>query len=162
MKNEQSINQPTFIDLFSGIGGFRIGFEKAAEIICDRADVKQPNMGLQTWKKAPDGKILKSDVSVAKNYLIELEMKELERIVSMYLDYAENHAARHIPMKMADWIEKLDAFLKFNEYDILQDAGKVRHSVAVALAVKEYEKFLVIQDRNFESDFDKNVKKIVN
>ena len=73
----------------------------------------------------------------------------------------ENHAARHIPMKMADWIEKLDAFLKFNEYDILQDAGRVRHSVAVALAVKEYEKFRVIQDRNFESDFDKNVKKIV-
>ena len=133
----------------------------AAEIICDRADAGQPNMGLQTWKKAPDGKILKSDVSVAKNYLIEPEIKELERIVSMYLDYAENHAARHIPMKMADWIRKLDAFLKFNEYDILQDAGKVRHSVAVALAVKEYEKFRVIQDRNFESDFDKNVKKIV-
>lgn len=133
----------------------------AAEIICDRADAEQPNMGLQTWKKAPDGKILKSDVSVAKNYLIEPEIKELERIVSMYLDYAENHAARHISMKMTDWIEKLDAFLKFNEYDILQDAGKVRHSVAVALAVKEYEKFRVIQDRNFESDFDKNVKKIV-
>ncbi len=134
----------------------------AAEIICDRADAEQPNMGLQTWKKAPDGKILKSDVSVAKNYLIEPEIKELERIVSMYLDYAENHAARHISMKMTDWIQKLDAFLKFNEYDILQDAGKVRHSVAVALAVKEYEKFRVIQDRNFESDFDKNVKKIVN
>ncbi|MEI6747186.1 MAG: virulence RhuM family protein [Methylococcaceae bacterium] len=134
----------------------------AAEIICDRADAEQPNMGLQTWRKAPSGKILKSDVSVAKNYLIEPEIKELERIVSMYLDYAENHAARHIPMKMADWIQKLDAFLKFNEYDILQDAGKVRHSVAVALAVKEYEKFRVIQDRNFESDFDKNVKKIVN
>jgi len=134
----------------------------AAEIICDRADAEQPNMGLQTWKNSPNGKILKSDVSVAKNYLIEPEIKELERIVSMYLDYAENHAARHIPMKMADWIQKLDAFLKFNEYDILQDAGKVRHSVAVALAVKEYEKFRVIQDRNFESDFDKNVKKIVN
>lgn len=117
-------------------------------------------MGLQTWKNAPNGKILKSDVSVAKNYLHEKELKELERIVSMYLDYAENQAARHIPMKMADWIQKLDAFLQFNEYDILKDAGKVRNSVALKLAHEEYEKFRVVQDHNFESDFDRVIKKI--
>ncbi len=132
----------------------------AAELMRDRANADHSNMGLQTWKNAPDGKILKSDVSVAKNYLDEKEIKELERIVSMYLDYAENQAARHIPMKMSDWIQKLDAFLQFNEYDILQDAGKVRNTVAVKLAHEQYEKFRVIQDRYFESDFDKVVKQI--
>jgi hypothetical protein len=133
----------------------------AAELIQRRANAKQPNMGLQTWKNAPNGKILKSDVSVAKNYLHEKEIKDLERIVSMYLDYAENQAARHIPMKMSDWIKKLDAFLQFNEYDILQDAGKVRSAVAVKLAHEEFEKFRIIQDQNFESDFDKSVKKLM-
>ena len=132
----------------------------APEIIAGRADAEKPYMGLQTWKYAPKGKILKSDVSVAKNYLMEKEIKALERIVSMYLDYAENQAARHIPMKMRDWITKLDAFLKFNEYDILKDAGKVSHEVAIKLAEKEYEKFRVIQDKAFESDFDKEVKKL--
>jgi hypothetical protein len=132
----------------------------APEIIAGRADAKKPYMGLQTWKNAPKGKILKSDVGVAKNYLMEKEIKALERIVSMYLDYAENQAARQIPMKMKDWIEKLDAFLKFNEYDILKDAGKVSHEVTVKLAEKEYEKFRVAQDRAFESDFDKEVKKL--
>ena len=102
----------------------------------------------------------KSDVTVAKNYLIEKEIKDLERIVSMYLDYAENQAARQIPMKMADWIIKLDAFLQFNEYQILKDAGKIRHDVAVKLAEKEYQKFRVIQDKNYVSDFDKEVKKL--
>jgi hypothetical protein len=132
----------------------------APEIIAGRVDAGKPYMGLQTWKNAPKGKILKSDVSVAKNYLMEKEIKALERIVSMYLDYAENQAARHIPMKMRDWIAKLDAFLKFNEYDILKDAGKVSHEVAIKLAEKEYEKFRVIQDKAFESDFDKEVKKL--
>lgn len=133
----------------------------AAELICERADAQQPNMGLQTWKNAPSGKILKSDVSVAKNYLIEPEIKELERIVTMYLDYAELKASKQISMKMADWIEKLDAFLQFHDYEILQNSGKVRHSVAEKLANDEYEKFRVVQDQNFESDFDKNIKKIV-
>jgi len=109
----------------------------AAEIIHARADAEQPNMGLQTWKNAPDGKIIKSDVSIAKNYLHEKEIKELERIVSMYLDYAENQAARQIPMKMADWIQKLDAFLRFNEYEILQDAGQVSHAVAESQRMKK-------------------------
>lgn len=127
----------------------------AAEIIRDRVDASQPNIGLQTWKNAPDGKILKSDVSVAKNYLREDEIKALERIVSMYLDYAENQASRGIVMKMRDWVEKLDAFLTFNEYDILNHAGKVSHEVAKALAEDEYEKFRVIADRAYESDFER-------
>jgi hypothetical protein len=102
----------------------------AAQIIAERAKASEPNMGLQTWKNAPKSKILKTDVSIAKNYLIEKEIKELERVVTMYLDYAENQAARQIPMKMADWVQKIDAFLQFNEYKILKDAGKVSHEVA--------------------------------
>lgn len=131
----------------------------AALIIAERAKSSEPNMGLQTWKNAPTGKIMKTDVSIAKNYLIEKEIKELERVVTMYLDYAENQAAREIPMKMADWVQKIDAFLQFNEYKILKDAGKVSHEVAKKLAEKEYEKYRVIQDRNFESDFDKASEK---
>jgi len=132
----------------------------AAELIADRANASQPNMGLTTWKNAPNGKILKTDIGTAKNYLQEKEIKELERIVTMYLDFAELQAERQIPMKMADWVTRLDAFLQFNEYQILKDAGKVSHEVAMKLAEKEYEKFRVIQDRNFESDFEKEVKKI--
>lgn len=132
----------------------------AAQIIAERAKSTEPNMGLQTWKNAPKGKILKTDVSIAKNYLVEKEIKELERVVTMYLDYAENQAAREIPMKMADWVQKIDAFLQFNEYNILKDAGKVSHEIAKKLAEKEYEKYRVTQDKNFESDFDKEVKKL--
>jgi len=132
----------------------------AAQIIAERAKSSEPNMGLKTWKNAPTGKILKTDVTIAKNYLIEKEIKELERVVTMYLDYAENQAAREIPMKMADWIQKIDAFLQFNEYKILKDAGKVSHEIAKKLAEKEYEKFRISQDKSFESDFDKEVKKI--
>jgi len=132
----------------------------AAEIIAERASAKKPHLGLTTWKNAPKGKILKSDVTIAKNYLEENEIKGLERIVSMYLDYAENQAARQIPMKMMEWVNKLDAFLQFNEYDILNNAGRVSHEIAKALAEQEYEKFRVKQDRSFESDFDKEVKKL--
>ncbi|MFH1909040.1 MAG: virulence RhuM family protein [Chloroflexota bacterium] len=132
----------------------------AAEIVAGRANAKKSYMGLATWKNAPDGKILKSDVSIAKNYLKENEIKELERNVTMYLDYAENQAARLISMKMTDWVKKLDAFLQFNEYDILNNAGKVSHEVAKELAEQEYEKFRIIQDKTFESDFDKEVKKL--
>lgn len=134
--------------------------QTAAELIKSRADADKPNMGLQTWKNAPDGKILKSDVTVAKNYLVEPEINELEKIVVMYLDYAELQATRHIQMKMNDWITKLDAFLTFNEYGVLQNAGKVRRNVADELATQQYEKFRVIQDKNFESDFDKIIKKV--
>ena len=132
----------------------------AAEIIATRADAKKPTMGLTSWKNSPHGKVLKSDVSVGKNYLIETEIKELERIVTMYLDYAENQASRHIAMKMADWVEKLDAFLRFNEYDVLENAGKISHELAKELADKEYEMFRVRQDKEIESDFEKEVKRI--
>lgn len=130
----------------------------AAEIIAARVSAEKPNMGLTTWKNAPSGKVLKNDVGVAKNYLEEPELKELNRIVSMYLDYAENQAARQKPMKMSDWIEKLDAFLKFNDYEVLQNAGSISAEVAKSLAEKEYEKFRVTQDQQYESDFDKAVK----
>jgi hypothetical protein len=132
----------------------------AAEIIAERADASKPTMGLTTWKNAPDGKVLKSDVSIAKNYLIEGEIKELQRIVSMYLDYAENQAARQIPMKMTDWITKLDAFLQFNEYDVLTNAGTVSAEVAKRLAEGQYASFRVEQDKRFESDFEKEIKRI--
>jgi hypothetical protein len=139
---------------------FAISGKTAAQIIAGRASAEKPNMGLQTWKNAPSGKVLKSDVTVAKNYLIEKEIKELERVVTMYLDYAELQASRQIPMKMADWISRLDAFLQFNEYEILKDGGKISHEVAIQLAEKEYDKFRVIQDQNFVSDFDKEIKKL--
>jgi hypothetical protein len=132
----------------------------ASQIISERASSTKPNMGLQTWRNAPKGKILKTDVSIAKNYLIEKEIKELERVVTMYLDYAENQAARQIPMKMTAWISKLDAFLQFNEYQILKDAGNVKHEIAKQLAEEEYKLFRITQDKNFESDFEKETKKI--
>ncbi|HLP10678.1 MAG TPA: virulence RhuM family protein [Flavobacteriales bacterium] len=132
----------------------------AAELIAHRADASKPNMGLTTWKNAPKGKILKTDIGTAKNYMQEKEIKELERIVTMYLDFAELQASRQVPMKMADWANRLDAFLQFNEYQILKDAGKVSHTVAMSLAEKEYAKFRVTQDKNFESDFEEEVKKL--
>lgn len=131
----------------------------AAELIKERADSKKPNMGLKTWKKAPKGKVLKSDVSVAKNYLSEKELSGLNRVVSMYLDYAENQAERQIPMTMKDWVRKLDAFLDFNDYEILKDAGKISAKVAKKLAESEYDRFRPVQDRAFESDFDQLVEK---
>lgn len=139
---------------------FAITGHTAAEIITERADSTKPRMGLTTWKRAPKGKIMLSDTAVAKNYLNKEEISHLNRIVSMYIDYAELQAVRHIPMKMADWVEKLNAFLKFSEYDILNNAGKVRHSVAEALAAKEYEKFRKIQDANYVSDFDREIEKL--
>lgn len=132
--------------------------QTAAELIVKRADAEKPNMGLTTWKRAPKGKILKSDISTAKNYLSEKELKSLNRIVTMYLDYAESQAERQNAMTMEDWIEKLDGFLEFNDYEILQDAGKVSAKVAKKLAEIEYEKFRPIQDKAFESDFDKLVE----
>lgn len=134
--------------------------QTAAEIIAERADAQKPSMGLTTWKNAPEGKILKGDVSIAKNYLIEKEIKELERIVTMYLDYAEDRAARQIPMKMTDWADRLDAFLQFNEREVLTHPGKVSAAVAKRLAEEQYEQFRVKQDQAFESDFEREVKRI--
>jgi hypothetical protein len=130
----------------------------AAEIIATRASLKAPNMGLMTWKNAPAGKILKSDVSVAKNYLQEKEIRQLERVVSMYLDYAENQAERQIPMKMTDWVQKLDGFLQFNEYDVLKGGGSVAAEIAKRLAETVYDQFRPIQDERFESDFEREIK----
>ena len=158
--NKETETTQTFFKTVQNKLHYAISGKTAAQIIAERANATNPNMGLQTFKNAPRGKVLKGDIGIAKNYLIEKEIKELERIVNMYLDYAENQAARQIPMKMADWIQRLDAFLQFNEYQILKDAGKVHHDVAVRLAEKEYSKFRVIQDKNFESDFDKEIKKI--
>jgi hypothetical protein len=134
--------------------------QTAAEIISSRAKAELPNMGLTTWKNSPKGKVLKSDVSVAKNYLNKKEIDELNRIVTMYLDFAENQAARQIPMTMKEWIEKLDAFLQFNDYSVLNNAGSISADIAKKLATVEFEKFRVIQDEDYESDFDKEVKRI--
>jgi len=127
----------------------------AAELIVGRADAEKPKMGLTTWEDSPDGKIQKFDVSVAKNYLTPDELDSLARIVTMYLDYAEDMAKRHIPMTMQDWETRLNAFLAFNERDILDDPGKVTHEIAQAFAESEFEKYRLVQDRLFKSDFDR-------
>ena len=127
----------------------------AAEVIVNRADHKKEHMGLTSWKNAPDGKIVKTDVSVAKNYLEKEEMTELNEIVSMYLDYATRQARRRIPMTMEDWKSKLDAFLRFNDAEVLQNKGKVTAAIAKEFAESEFEKYRVIQDNLYQSDFDK-------
>jgi hypothetical protein len=132
----------------------------AAEIIQQRVDATKPNMGLTTWKHAPEGKILKTDVTIAKNYLEEKEINELNRVVSMYLDYAENQALRNIAMSMADWVQKLDAFLQFNDYHTLKNAGTISHDIAKKLAEEQYDQYRIVQDQKFESDFDKLTKKL--
>src|SRR3989339_168208 len=141
---------------------FAISGQTAAEIICKRVGSKKANMGLTTWKNAPKGTIRKTDVSIAKNYLNEKELNGLNRIVTMYLDYAEMQSKKGVVMYMKDWTDKLDAFLQFNEKEILQDSGKISHKVAVVLAENEYEKYQDIQDRILESDFDREVKKLLN
>ena len=127
----------------------------AAELIMERANAEKPHMGLTSWEQYPDGKIQKYDVSIAKNYLSKEELQALERIVTMYLDYAEYQASRHIPMTMQDWSQRLNRFLEFNEHEILHDTGRVTHEIAEAFAESEFEKYRVVQDRLFESDFDR-------
>ena len=127
----------------------------AAEVIMVRADHTKEHMGLTSWRNAPDGKIVKADVSVAKNYLSVDEMQELNEIVTMYLDYATRQARRHIPMTMADWASKLDAFLQFNDAEILRDKGKVTAAIAKAFVESEFEQYRVLQDRLYQSDFDR-------
>ena len=134
--------------------------QTAAEIVSTRAKADLPSMGLTTWKNSPKGKILKSDVSVAKNYLNEKELSTLNRIVTMYLDYAENQAERKVAMRMKDWIDRLDAFLQFNDYSVLKSAGSITAEIAKKLAEGEFEKFRVNQDEKYESDFDKEVKRL--
>jgi len=140
---------------------FAITGQTAAEIIYERASSKKQNMGLTNWKNAPNGAIRGTDVVIAKNYLQEKELDFLNRIVTMYLDYAEMQSKKGIIMYMRDWVIKLDSFLKFSEYEILTNAGKISHEVAEALALEEYEKYHIIQDKNYVSDFDREVKKIL-
>ncbi len=135
--------------------------QTAAEIISSRADSNKQNMGLTSWKNSPKGRIRKSDVSIAKNYLDEKELNILNRIVTMYLDYAELQANNRVVMYMKDWIEKLDVFLRFNGKEILDNPGKVSAEIAKVFAESEFEKYSVIQDRLYESDFDKAVKKLM-
>jgi hypothetical protein len=132
----------------------------AAEIVAERAKAEKPNMGLTTWKNAPKGKILKTDVTIAKNYLDENELDELHRIVSMYLDYAENQARRKIPMSMKDWAHRLDGFLQFNEYAVLKDAGRISAEIAKKLAEQQFDQYRILQDRNYLSDFDEAIKNL--
>lgn len=127
----------------------------AAELIMERADAEQPHMGLTSWELYHDGKIQKYDVSVAKNYLSQEKPQSLERIVSMYLDYAEYQAGRRIPMTMEDWAVRLDRFLEFNEHEILQDSGRVTHEIAKSFAESQFEKYRIVQDKLFQSDFDR-------
>ncbi len=134
-----------------------IAGETAAEIIYNRVDSTKQNMGLTSWKNAPNGKIRKDDVMVAKNYLSLEELDFFNRIVTMYLDYAELQAKNRQVMTMKDWVAKLDAFLKFNEKEVLEHKGKISHEVAVVLALDEYEKYRVVQDREYLSDFDKQL-----
>ena len=141
---------------------FAIHGRTAAELVMERADSDRDHMGLTTWDKAPSGKIVKSDVSVAKNYLTQEELESLGRIVGAYLDLAEDRAKRKIPMTMEDWAKRLDMFLEFDDRDILKDAGSVSAKIAKAHAESEFEKYRVVQDRIFESDFDKALKQIEN
>ena len=140
---------------------FAITGETAAEIITNRVNSNKDKMGLTSWRRSPQGKIMPSDVIIAKNYLNKKELIHLNNIGNMYLDYAEMQAARRKAMTMKNWTEKLNAFLKFSEYEILTDAGKVSHEVAENLALTEYEKYKKIQDRNYISDFDREIKKLL-
>jgi len=132
----------------------------AAEIITKRADSNKPHMGLTSWKNSPKGKILKSDTSIAKNYLTEEEVSELNSLIELYLNFAELQAKRNIPTTMKEWIEILDSFLKINRYEILTHAGKISHQDALLTTSSEYEKFRVAQDKNFISDFDSAINKL--
>jgi hypothetical protein len=134
--------------------------QTAAEMILDRADHQKKNMGLTTWKDAPKGKIQKFDVGIAKNYLSQSEMAQLQRLVSAYLDIAEDMAIRQIPMTMEDWETRLNKFIEATDREILQDAGKVTAEIARAHAESEFEKYRIIQDRLFESDFDRMLKEL--
>ncbi|MGI6080296.1 MAG: virulence RhuM family protein, partial [Candidatus Avilachnospira sp.] len=157
---DYDVNSPITKKFFATVQNklhYAVTHHTAAEIIYERADSKKQNMGLTTWKNAPHGRIRKSDVSIAKNYLNEKEMMDLNEIVTMYLDYAERQARRGNIMYMEDWVHRLDAFLQFNEEDILNDKGMVTAEIAKAFAESEFEQYRVIQDRLYQSDFDRLV-----
>jgi hypothetical protein len=154
---------PTTRDFFAKVQNklhYAIHGYTAAELIKQRANSTQPNMGLTNWESSPEGKILKTDISIAKNYLTAEELESLGRIVNAYLDLAEERAKRKIPMTMEDWAKRLDEFLKFDDREILQNAGRISTEVAKSHAESEFEKYRIIQDRLFESDFDKSLQNI--
>jgi len=154
---------PTTRDFFARVQNklhFAIHGHTAAELVVQRADSTKEQMGLTSWENSPNGKILKTDVSIAKNYLSQAELDSLGRIVNAYLELAEDRARRKIPMTMEDWAKRLDMFLEFDERDILQDGGKVTAKIAKDFAESEFEKYRIVQDRLFESDFDKALKRI--
>lgn len=149
---------PTTIKFFKKVQNkmhYAVSHQTAAEIIYNRADSKKDYMGLTSWKNNPNGKILETDVVIAKNYLSKDELESLELIVSAFLDLAENRAKRHIPMTMDDWSKRIDKYLLSDDLDVLKDAGKISHEIACDKALSEFEKYRVIQDKSFESDFDK-------
>ncbi len=155
---DYNVDAPTTRDFFATVQNklhYAVHGSTAAEVIVERASAEFPNMGLRTWRNAPSGKIVRSDVVIAKNYLDKDEMRELELIVSMYLDYAERQARRRIPMTMQDWSERLNAFLRFNEEEVLDSPGKVAAEVAKSFALSEFEKYRIKQDALFQSDFDR-------
>jgi len=155
---------PTTREFFAKVQNklhFAIHGHTAAELIMERADSKKPKMGLTSWEKAPDGKIVKTDVVVAKNYLSKEELESLGRIVNAYLDLAEERARRKIPMTMEDWAKRLDMFLEFDDREILQNPGKITAKIAKDHAESEFEKYRIVQDRLFESDFDRHIKKLL-
>lgn len=139
---------------------FAIHGSTAAEVIVNRADHEKEHMGLTTWKNAPNGKIVKADVSIAKNYLSVLELKDLNHFVSMYLDYAERQARKQIPMTMEDWANKLNVFLNMNDEKILSNADSISHEIAKSFAESEFEQYRILQDKIFESDFDRTIKEL--
>ncbi|PJD90095.1 MAG: cell filamentation protein Fic [Legionella sp.] len=154
-------NAPTTRDFFAKVQNklhYAIHGHTASELVFKRADSNKPHMGLTSWEHSPNGKILKTDVPVAKNYLTTEELESLGRIVNAYLELAENRAKRKIPMTMEDWAKRLDKFLEFDERDVLQNAGKISAKIAKEYAESEFEKYRIIQDRLFESDFDKEIK----
>ncbi len=156
-------NAPTTRDFFAKVQNklhYAIHGHTASELVVERADSNKPHMGLTSWEHSPDGKILKTDVPVAKNYLNAEELDSLGRIVNAYLELAENRAKRKIPMTMEDWATRLDKFLEFDERDVLQNAGKISAKIAKDHAESEFEKYRIVQDRFFESDFDKEIKAI--
>ncbi|MEI6093910.1 MAG: virulence RhuM family protein [Gammaproteobacteria bacterium] len=156
-------NAPTTRDFFAKVQNklhYAIHGHTASELVLERADSNKPHMGLTSWEHSPNGKILKTDVPAAKNYLTAEELESLGRIVNAYLELAENRAKRKIPMTMEDWATRLDKFLEFDERDVLKNAGKISAKIAKDHAESEFEKYRIVQDRLFESDFDKEIKAI--
>lgn len=160
---DYDVKSPISIDFFKKVQNkmhFAVSHQTASEIIYDRVDSEKENMGLTSWKNSPTGKIMESDVIIAKNYLSKEEMQDLEGIVSAFLEIAENRARRHIPMTMEDWANRIDKFLLSDDRDILKNAGKISHKIACDKALTEFEKYRIKQDKIYKSDFDILMEKI--